>query len=72
MFSNPVARRKLGRNSIGNVRAWTEFLVAMLEKPAAVVAALAQVLHKPPPSKAASAGCCEHLVTLFFDKSCCF
>ena len=57
-----------------NVRAWIDFLVALLEKPAIVVAGVAQVLHEPLPlriaSESESAGCCEYLVT--FDKSCCF
>ena len=56
-----------------NVRAWIDFLVALLEKPA-VVAGVAQVLNEPLPlriaSESESAGCCEYLVT--FDKSCCF
>ena len=59
------ARGKLGRNPVGNVRVWTEFLVAMLENPVTAVAAFA-VLHEPPPSKTASVGCCEHLETGMF------
>ena len=50
-----------------NVRAWIDFLVALLEKPAIVVAGVAQVLHEPLLSRIASesqsAGCCEHLMT---------
>ena len=49
-----------------NVRAWIDFLVALLEKPA-VVAGVAQVLNEPLLSRIASesesAGCCEHLMT---------
>ena len=48
------ARRMLGRNPLVNVRAWTEFLVALLEKPAIVVAGVAQVLHEPLLSRIAS------------------
>ena len=61
----------LGRNSVGNVRGWTEFLVLMLENLAAV-AAFVQVKREPLPSKTAYAGCCEHLVASENDKSCCF
>ena len=53
-----------------NVRAWIDFLVALLEKPAIVVAGVAQVLHEPLLSRIASeseyTGCCEHLVTSEF------
>ena len=52
---------------VGNVTAWPEFLVALLEKPAIVVAGVAQVLHEPLLSRIASesesVGCCEHMVT---------
>ena len=61
----------LGRNSVGNARGWTEFLVAMLENGAAV-AAFVHVKGEPLPSKTASTGCCEHLVASDNDKSCCF
>ena len=70
-----------------NVRAWIDFLVALLEKPAIVVAGVAQVLHEPLQSRIASesesVGCCEHLVTFeyvlstnlavlaCYDKFCC-
>ena len=37
-----------------NIKAWTEFLVALLEKPAIVVAGVAQVLHEPLLSRIAS------------------
>ena len=60
--------RMLGRNSVGNVRGWTEFLVAMLENCAAV-AAFVHVKREPLPSKTASSGCCEHLVASENDKS---
>ena len=49
-----------------NVKTWTEFLVALLEKPA-IVAGVVQVLHESLLSRIASesqsAGCCEHLMT---------
>ena len=66
------AWRMVGRNPVGNVRGWTEFLVAMLENLASV-AAFVHVKREPLPSKTASTGCCcEHLVTTDNDKSCCF
>ena len=61
----------VGRNPVGNVRGWTEFLVLMLENLAAVAASV-HVKREPLPSKTDSTGCCEHLVASDDDKSCYF
>ena len=61
----------LGRNFIGNARVWTEFLVAMLENPATVVA-LKGCMSLPHQRLLLLVAVSTWRLVCSFSKSCCF